>query len=58
MTKHILPYNFNIPETYSQKWNWHAGRKYSALNYLQISARVTAPVYYLTIVMYWKTAVK
>ena len=56
-TKHILPYNFNIlrylPEIYCGKWNWYVGRKYnSALNYLQILARVTAPVYYFTIVLY------
>ena len=59
----FLPYNFNnllwyLPETFWHKRNWHARRKYYALNYLQISAWVTASVYYFTIVLYGKTAVK
>ena len=60
MTIRVLPYIFNIcylidltlPE------NLYVKRNYDDLNHLNISTRVTAPVYYFTIVLYKKTAVK
>ena len=47
-----------LHETYWDKLNWYDKRKYNALNYLHISGRVIAPVYYFTIVLFGKTAVK
>ena len=36
MTKHILPYNFNMSYRIRDKWNWNAGRTYDELNNLHI----------------------
>ena len=60
MTIRVLPYIFNICYRIDLKLpeNWYAKRNYDDLNYLNISARVTTPVYYFTTVLYEKTAVK
>ena len=50
MTKHILPYNFNIYLKLTEIYGIgmpDANIMYQKLNYLHISARVNAPVYYL-----------
>ena len=63
MTKHNLSYKFNMCYHIYLKLTEINGigmpeASNNALNDLNISARVTAPVYYFTIVLFGKTAVK